>query len=153
MWAMTYKCNLSCKNCYLKDSWSKKMKNNLDMTDEECIEMAYKIANSNDWRPDAVWLTGGETTIRRNLSEVIKILEKSNISTVINTNGILSEELVMKIANASPRGINISLDMLDAEDNDELRGKTNQVYNTIKILSEKKDKHTILGVAMRLLWS
>lgn len=146
MWALTYRCNMSCEYCYLKDS--RKLKKN-EISEIECLEIANKIINSSDWVPDAVWLTGGEATLNSKLAELISLFESNKIKTVINTNGFISQIIAQQIIDAKPRGINISLDFPDIS-NDDARGNTNEVIKIIKYIASKKDDYTILGISIVL---
>ena len=143
MWALTYKCNMSCKYCFLRD----RVKNQSELSEEECINFARLIASDPTWRPDAVWLTGGEPTIRKCIPRIINILENANIRCVITTNGFCNANTTLEIISASPRGINVSLDPINEGYNNQLRGKTQNVINTIKMISHHKNSHTILGVS------
>ena len=83
MWAMTYRCNMACEYCYVREL----VKNYDELDDAACLAAAKKLANDPSFRPDAVWLTGGEPTLRRPLPDVVRILREAGIATVINTNG------------------------------------------------------------------
>lgn len=143
MWALTYKCNMTCKYCFLRDS----VTHQNELADEECINLAKSIASDTTWRPDAIWLTGGEPTIKKSLPKIIEILEKANIKCVITSNGFCNGKKIMEILSASPRGINISLDPIEGGFNNQLRGQTKWVIESIKMISRYKSSKTILGVS------
>lgn len=143
MWALTYRCNMHCEYCFLRE----KIKCWDELTDGECISLAKKIANDNSWKPDAIWLTGGEPTVRKCLPELIRIFESNGIKCVVTTNGFCSDEFLTEILESSPRGINVSLESVDDEINSKNRGNTSKVVNSIKKIAKGKDKNTILGVS------
>lgn len=143
MWALTYRCNMSCDYCFLRD----RVKKWEELSDDECLKIAEFIARDKTWRPDAVWLTGGEPTIKSCLADIINILEKSGIRCVITSNGLCKESTLDKIISASPRGINISLESVVDEKNDYFRGSTQSVIDSIKLIAERKNSNTILGVS------
>ena len=53
MWAMTYRCNMACEYCYVREL----VKNYDELDDAACLAVAHKIADDPTFRPDAVWLT------------------------------------------------------------------------------------------------
>ena len=59
MWALTYNCNARCEYCYLNDYKQPKP----TIKEEQYFEIAKKIVNSS-FKVDAIWLTGGEPTIK-----------------------------------------------------------------------------------------
>lgn len=143
MWALTYRCNMSCDYCFLRD----KVKKWEELSDDECIRIAEFIAQDKTWRPDAVWLTGGEPTIKSCLVDIIKILETSGVRCVITSNGLFNEKTLNEIISASPRGINISLESVEDEKNNYFRGYTQSVIESIKQIAKNKNNNTILGVS------
>ncbi len=143
MWALTYRCNMHCEYCFLREQ----VKCYDELSDEECIETAKKMANDDSWRPDAVWLTGGEPTVRKCLPEIINILESGGIKCVVTTNAFCSDEVLTEILNAKPRGINVSLEAVDDETNSKNRGNTANVIRSIENIAKNKSEDTILGVS------
>lgn len=143
MWSLTYRCNMHCEYCFLKE----KIKCWEELTDNECIELANKIASDNSWRADAIWLTGGEPTIRKCLPELISIFESNGIRCVITTNGFCGDETLSRLLESKPRGINVSLESIDDEENSKVRGNTEKVVDCIKKIAQNKAKNTILGVS------
>lgn len=143
MWAMTYRCNMSCKYCFLRN----KVRRWDELTDEECLALAEKIARDTSWKPDAVWLTGGEPTVKPCLPEIIRIFESKGIRCVVTTNGLCCDRYLSDLLSARPRGINVSLESDDDRVNSESRGRTADVIAAIKKIAEQKSTDTILGVS------
>lgn len=143
MWALTYRCNMSCEYCYLHDNihnWS-------ELSSEEIIRLANQIANNEQWKPNAVWLTGGEPTIIDCLPEVVRILEETSIKSVITTNGYCSPGVLSDIMQSKPRGITVSLDSFNITTNEKVRGFTKDVIKNVGVIAQNKDPYTILGVS------
>lgn len=143
MWALTYRCNMSCEYCYLHD----KIHNWSELSSEEMIILANHIANNSKWKPDAVWMTGGEPTIIDCLPELIQIFENAEIKSVLTTNGYCSPSVLYDILRSKPRGINVSLDSLDITTNDKARAYTKDVIKNLRSIVQNKDSYTILGVS------
>ena len=143
MWAMTYRCNMSCEYCYLRDS----IKNFDEMNDADCLAAAQRLASDPSFRPDAVWLTGGEPTLRKCLPDVVNILREHGIATVINTNGLASGEIYAKLCESEPGGITVSIESDIGGINDSIRGHTARVLETLALLAKIKKAGTVLGVS------
>lgn len=143
MWALTYRCNMNCDYCFLRD----KIKNWNELSNDECIKIAKFISNDKTWRPDAVWLTGGEPTVKSCLTEIVTILEESGIKCVITSNGFCNEQTIDRIISSNPTGINISLESVEDDENNKFRGYTKAVIQNLKKIAEKKSDKTILGVS------
>ena len=144
MWALTYRCNMSCEYCYVRQrtkTWD-------ELDDNKCLELSNALCGSFfDWKPDAIWLTGGEPTLKPILSDVVRLFEKSNIKTVITTNGLCSEDILSDLVISKPRGITISIESLDSGKNNLMRGFTENIIKSIKWIRKYKDPYTILGVS------
>lgn len=145
MWALTYKCNMKCEYCYLKNVES--LSN--DMTKEECFKIADLICNENKWKPDAIWLTGGEPTIKDFLPQLILKFKKANIQVVIDTNGMCSDDKLLEILLTKPKGIIVSLDS-HLEEELSKRGDNRRIKDKIEFIAKHKDSATILGTAVVL---
>lgn len=143
MWALTYRCNMACDYCFLRN----KVKKWKELTDDECLKIADYIAKDKTWRPDAIWLTGGEPTVKQCLADVVRILESAGIKCVITTNGFCNDRIIEDLLIAGPKGINISLESTDDDKNDVFRGYTQVVLQNIKKIAHTKKSYTILGVS------
>lgn len=81
-----YACNNRCKHCVIDDSKDKLISQhqNINLSTEECMEQidkALKEGASN------IVLTGGEVTIRKDFSDLIKKCYEHNLDITIQTNG------------------------------------------------------------------
>ena len=144
MWALTYKCNAKCKYCYLRDYDQP----HDDLSETQIIEVSKKIATNPQWKPDAIWLTGGEPSLLKILPYLVDTFESLGISTVINTNGIMSKDTLDKILIKSPSGVIVSLDEYsDVMQNDRFILPSTVIEKLSYILSNKSEK-TLLGTAI-----
>ena len=146
MWALTYKCNAGCEYCYLKN-YSQPFE---DITKKQYFMIADKIIKNVTWRPEAVWLTGGEPTMLDFLPELIHLFYCNDIPVVLNTNAIVNEDKLKEILNAKPKGITISL---DSTLENEMRAENKRTFapeiiiKKIKYIIENKNVETIVGTA------
>lgn len=144
MWALTYDCNASCEYCYLKDY----VKPHKELNKTDCFKIAEKIVENENWRPQAIWLTGGEPTILSFLPELVRYFQQNGIQCVINTNGIIDDVKLDSLLNSEPKGLVVSIDAVSHKTEslkrsysyDDLKAKI------AKIASNKKN-YTILGAA------
>ena len=148
MWALTYKCNASCEYCYLAD-YQQPMP---DISYEDYIAIATRIIN-HPWRPDAVWLTGGEPTVLPFFPEIVDILTSAGMKVVINTNSLVQDQNLKKILSAKPSGIIVSV---DNNLNEQLESGYNRgipaskILDRIQFISKHKSPKTLLGTAVVL---
>lgn len=143
MWALTYKCNMKCQYCYLKNfSFPYE-----DLSKDACISIATKICLDPNWKPDAVWLTGGEPTLKPFLPDLVRLFHRSGIRVVIDTNGMCSNSSMISLLESEPEGIIISLDS-HLEDTMSDRGDNAQIKERIRFVADHKHSHTILGTAI-----
>lgn len=87
-WAVTQKCNLACKHCYLEPGKTSYM-----MPQEEALKIAKMISSL---RPYWVTITGGEPLMRKDLFDILPIIKTSGARIYLETNGFFINE---KIAN------------------------------------------------------
>lgn len=92
-----YSCNNHCKHCVIDDSKDKLLNNkvSIDLTTNECIEQIDEMLKKGI---TSIVLTGGEVTIRKDFSELIKKSVESNLSITVQTNGRRLNDI--KIINA-----------------------------------------------------
>ena len=148
MWALTYRCTLRCTYCYLATPHD-----NVALTEREAAPdivwaIARSLASPHNWRPDAVWLTGGEPTLHSQLFSLIEMFETAGVMTIVTTAGVLNEPTTRSLMEARPRGIMVSLDVASPADNDVLRGGGDRVLRTIEDIARRKDPYTTLGVSV-----
>ena len=83
-WYLTYKCNLSCKHCWINCSPNYEEK---ILSTERLIQIAKQIS-SLPYKPHVI-LSGGEPLLCKDLYKIINILTSFDITTGIESNGLL----------------------------------------------------------------
>ena len=83
-----YSCNNKCKHCVIDDSKDKLIsaKENIDLSTEECLQLIKDAAKNH---ADGVVLTGGEVSIRKDFSKLLKQCTDCGLEITIQTNGRL----------------------------------------------------------------
>ena len=138
---VTRQCNLKCRMCNV---WKNKDKKNLSL--EEIKIAANKIKKLG---ASHVVITGGEPLIRKDLPQIISIFSKLNISTRLQTNGLLlTEDKLNKLIESGLGDITISLDTLDDEKQDYICGLKNvnissKSLKMLEMISKKMPKSMI----------
>lgn len=111
--SVTDRCNLRCVYCMPEEGIQPVSHQDILSYDE--IRILAEIFAGLGIRK--IKVTGGEPLVRRNLSELVKLLKDTpGIETVtLTTNGVLLAEQMEALAQAGVDGINLSLDTLDSE--------------------------------------
>ncbi len=104
VWELTMGCNLRCRHC------GSACRNSLpnEITDDEALMIAEQIIAL---QPRWVSLSGGEPLLRRNWSDIVKMLTGANISVNIITNGtLITNDIAHTMKNSGISIASISLD-------------------------------------------
>jgi len=134
--ALTYKCNLKCKICFI---WKRKQTKELSIDE---IEMFFKKSNRFSWLD----LTGGEIFLREDLLDILEIIFKyCHFLSILHfpTNGQLTEKIVgivkkiCRLKGSRILVITISMDGPE-EINDEIRGGKGTWMNSLNSFIELK---------------
>jgi len=128
---ITTACNFKCLHCYNNSG----KKDTDEMTDEEITDVVKQIA---DMHPESVCLCGGETMLRSNIYELIKIL-KPNVGAVnmVSNGSLLNKNNILKLKEAGINAIQISVDGINAMQHDTFRqyvGSFDKAINAIKMI-------------------
>ena len=110
--SVTDRCNFRCQYCMPEEGldWLKRE----ELLSFEEITRITKILVEN-YGINSVRLTGGEPTLRANLSDLISMLSKLPIEIALTTNGISSDKNAHNFRSAGLHRVNISIDSLKAE--------------------------------------
>lgn len=112
--SVTDRCNLRCVYCMPAEGarWDRRAR--LPGL-ERMVEVVAWIGRR--YPLEKVRITGGEPTLRRGLSELIRLLSPMSMvpEVAMTTNGVLLERLAPQLADAGLARVNISLDTLDPE--------------------------------------
>ena len=134
-------CNLRCKWCYAKGTGFK-VKDDMD------LELAYKLIDLfKELNIKSICLIGGEPTVYKHLTEVIKYANEKKIRLVMVTNGVCfaDEEYLDSIIQSGIRNFNISLKGYDKKSYKEVTGFDcyDKVMKAINNLSKRKVSFSI----------
>lgn len=124
---VTRNCNLNCKHC---------MEGGAHETDELTLEEIYSLINEfAEMKVLSVVLTGGEPLMRKDLPEIIHRLTERNIKSYVFTNGTLIDKDFIKKIKDDNVLIRFSVDGIDADTHDYIRGDGNYA-KTISAIKE-----------------
>ncbi len=119
IWNITYKCNLSCVHCYLKNE----LRNNPDDASSEEIEIILSKFYLIRDQIKELNLSGGEPLMSTHFEKVVRFFGETKIPYTINTNGLCWSDRYLKlIENYPPMGITVSLDGSSPESYLSMRG-------------------------------
>ena len=110
--SVTDRCNFRCQYCMPEEGLDWLKREEL-LTFEEIVRVAKILVEK--YGIDSVRLTGGEPTLRANLSDLISMLSELPIEIALTTNGITLEKNAHILRSAGLNRINISMDSLRAE--------------------------------------
>ncbi len=108
--SVTDRCNFRCQYCMPEEGMEWTPREEL-LTFEEIERLASLLVNK--FGIESIRLTGGEPTVRANLSKLIEKLAKLNVDLSLTTNGATLPLIAGKLYDAGLDRINISLDTLD----------------------------------------
>ena len=139
---VTSRCNSVCRTCFYWDSLNK----NNDLTFDKIKKISSTMPQFSD-----LWLSGGETTLREDLVEIIDLFCVNNgVTTVLMpTNGLLTNRLVKIVDSVFEKQPNLTLHLniaLDGfkETHDKIRGvpgNFEKALKTIKTLSPRRAEY------------
>ena len=108
--SVTDRCNFRCQYCMPEEGMDWTPREEL-LTFEEIERLASLLVNR--FGIESIRLTGGEPTVRANLSKLIEKLAKLDVDLSLTTNGATLPLIAGDLYNAGLDRINISLDTLD----------------------------------------
>ena len=108
--SVTDRCNFRCQYCMPEEGMDWTPREEL-LTFEEIERLATLLVNK--FGIESIRLTGGEPTVRANLSKLIEKLAKLDVDLSLTTNGATLPLIAGDLYNAGLDRINISLDTLD----------------------------------------
>mgnify|MGYP001227745518 FL=1 len=110
--SVTDRCNFRCQYCMPEEGMDWTPREEL-LTFEEIERLASLLVNK--FGIESIRLTGGEPTVRANLSKLIEKLAKLDVDLSLTTNGATLPLIAGDLYNAGLDRINISLDTLDRQ--------------------------------------
>jgi len=114
-------CNLACKHCWIEPDYKLDPKKGRFV---ELDDVKKAVSESKPLGLQNVKLTGGEPLFHPKFRELVELIVKQNVSITIETNGILLDKSMAKFLKSTNRVnfISVSLDGVDEETHDSLRG-------------------------------
>lgn len=146
---VTYRCNSRCLMCDLPMRAMKSTEP--EYTTEQWKNVIKQLA---EIKTAGIGFTGGEPLVRSDIAELIKYAKSLGLVTTLNTNAVLLfPDNIKKILSVGPENINISLDGINGETYDYVRGTprgfvrmTENVKNLVKERNRLKKATTITMV-------
>jgi MoaA/NifB/PqqE/SkfB family radical SAM enzyme len=116
IFCVTLRCNIKCKQCAI---W--RMPSTDELTADEWKKV---ISDLRSWLgPYRVQLAGGETFVRKDITDIIAHATKNDVLTGVVSNGtMITRELAKTIVDSGLGYIHISVDGVTAETHDYIRG-------------------------------
>ncbi|MDY6855575.1 MAG: radical SAM protein [Thermodesulfobacteriota bacterium] len=116
IFCVTLRCNIKCKQCSI---WSTEKPG--ELTTDEWKKVIYDLRR---WiGPTRVQLAGGETFIRKDITEIIRYATQNDVLTGVVTNGtMITRELAKEIVDSGLGYIHVSMDGINANTHDYIRG-------------------------------
>lgn len=113
---LTNACNLKCRHCYMYAEHS--------FEDELSIDEIIAICNAfKKMGGKYVTITGGEISVRRDITTILQEINKIGLGIHILSNGISwTEQLIETVSSINVERVQISLDGYDEHSNAEIRG-------------------------------
>lgn len=125
-WELTYKCNLNCRHCYVKDRELKTR----ELSTSECLKIIDELACLKIFE---ITFSGGEPLMRDDLLDIVRYTTNKKIAALITTNGTLIDyNMANKLKKAGLQAAQVSLDGSNAKTHDEFRGQPGSFEATIK---------------------
>ncbi len=136
-------CNFKCKMCHI---W--KNKNVIEIPLKKIINIIDQVSLFNN-KDLVLQFHGGETLLYKDLTKAISYASKKNIKTAIVTNGFfLDQKKIIELNQAGLHSLNISLDSIEKDVHNELRGIKNsyqKIMQAIEFLGEY-NHNMIVGI-------
>jgi len=128
---VTLKCLMKCKMCHIWKS------NEDDLSELSLGEWKHTVSSLKgflDTKYDII-LSGGEPLLKKGILDLVNFITKTGYKVSLETNAyLIDEELVKKIRDSGLWRICISLDSLDEDTHDFLRGRKGAYSRTMKAI-------------------
>lgn len=144
LWEITPRCNMFCKHCLFYQNNEKGIEKELSTKE------MYKIIENmaQDKTVNAIWLSGGEPLLRKDIVDICKKISEYNIKPSISTNGILlTDKLIKDLYNAGVTYIHLSIDGGTAKTHEDLRGVKGSFNLLMKAMDKLKDSDIKAGAS------
>ena len=139
-WEITSRCNMKCSFC---STWVDNRNTKKDILKKEALTIIDQLAELGT---KMIHFSGGEPTLRDDLSELISYAQSKGILVALTTNGSASNEIIKKISHADI--IRVSIDGPEKFHDNVRRypGAYNKAISTIQYLQYLKKSPQITSV-------
>lgn len=148
-WDITGHCNLNCRHCqaakYYEEQFNKGKK---DLSTEEATIVIDKIAKSGVRR---VGILGGEPLVRKDIFQLLEIMNEKGLRVSLNTNLTLLEDSMIEKIFKNVEAVFVSIDGTCSYEHDLLRGKgtfEKTIKNLEKLIAQKGDKQVNISYVL-----
>lgn len=116
IFCVTLRCNIKCRQCAI---W--RLPKSEELTADEWKKVIYDLRK---WLGlYRVQIAGGETFVRKDITEIIRFATQNNVLTGVITNGtMITKELARDIVDSGLGYIHVSVDGINADTHDYIRG-------------------------------
>lgn len=146
---LTEGCNLACSHCWLSPSYDPEGKKYPFLP----LDLFQQIIS--EARPlglERIKLTGGEPLLHPDILTLLEIVQQENLELNMETNGILcTEEIAAAIARQHKPFVSISLDAVEADIHDRIRGKKGAFAQTIQAVKTLTAQNVPTQIIMTLM--
>ena len=130
---LTESCNLSCIHCHAKKREGK----GPELSTIEVFRLLDELAEIQEFR--MVAFTGGEPLIRPDIYDILEHAKELGFSTTLASNGtLITKEVAERLSLAGLSILAVSLDAIDSETHDKIRGMTGSQRMTLSGIKEIK---------------
>lgn len=126
-WNVINACNLKCRYCYYNSGLKDRV------IDHRLPDNYKKSLEDISKNFKEIVFTGGEALLHPQIFELIEFFKKRNIKITLLSNAVLlDEKIIKKLIDLKIDNLNISLDSLDENTNNYLRGESSEVIKAIE---------------------
>jgi radical SAM protein with 4Fe4S-binding SPASM domain len=131
MFELTYRCNFSCKHCYVPHSYRKKG----ELSTEQIFSVLDQLVEIGCFY---LGFTGGEPFIRDDIIDILWYAKKKGFQIIIYTNGSLINEVIAKeLKQLQPNKVDITIPAMDKTSFGSITGTASfrdRVFTAISLL-------------------
>lgn len=131
---LTGECNIRCAHCFVGNDQLRPRKG---MSTKEICAVLRQLQKGG---VDTVTLLGGEPTLRKDFTDIVSAAEQLGLYVSVNSNLIDFRSLYAVCQNAALKNIVVSLDGIEAQSHDKMRGKGSfaKTMNNLRALTRHK---------------
>lgn len=131
---ITKRCNLNCKHCFENSS------PNIKSSIIELSDVSRLFKEIDDLNVQTLKITGGEPFCYPHFEDILKLTDRTRFECIILTNAMLIKESSMDIISGNGIKLGISIDGINSESHDYIRGSGSFEILQKKLLLLKKHK-------------